>query len=353
MEFDNLLNEIDPQLKNNNLKDVIRLIASNKKLSDQLILNTIRENYNSADYWKYIIEKLYLSNDFILDNMEHLNFEYILKFQKLDEVIKNNYKFINHMIEKFYVNNLVMYQTLSFEILDYLILNGFIDLDFWNIISQYQQLNNEFIRKYDDKLNWKLISTYQVIDLELLTDYLDKIDWTNIPLNISASSLINDNTIQLFDKYPIWENITCLTNLSNNVLFRYFDKLPFNAIINILSYRGLNHEFINTIIKKFDMPEVWKEISSNQYVSNEFIDLYIDKLDWSELSENYPFKGTDLTKYNKYIDYKKLSYNDNFSEVWLEILSNNKKTNPNVNNLDISFLMNYCIISNNNINFNN
>jgi hypothetical protein len=45
--------------------------------------------------------------------------------------------------------------------------------------------------------------------------------------------------------------------------------------------------------------------------------------------------------------------NDNFSEVWLEILSNNKKTNPNVNNLDISFLMNYCIISNNNINFNN
>ena len=58
-------------------------------------------------------------------------------------------------------------------------------------------LTSEYIRKYDYKLNWKLISTYQNIDLELITDYLDKIDWNNIPLNISSSSIINNNTITL------------------------------------------------------------------------------------------------------------------------------------------------------------
>ena len=363
MDFDSFLNQ-------DKLKDIIELISTNKKLSDKLILNTIKENYNSEEYWKYVIEKVHLSNDFILENIEHLNLDYILKYQKIDSDIISNNKFIKHIIDRDYVNTLVRYQTISFQTLDYLILNGYVDSEFWNIISQYQILTNEYIRKYDDKLNWKLISTYQNIDLDLITDYLDKIDLNNIPLNISSSSLINSNTITLFEKYPIWDNIACLNNLSNDTVFNSFEKLSHNSIINILSYRELDDKFIMKIIEKFNDPEIWKLISMNQTVTTSFIDKYIDKLDWKEFSENHNFSycssvlkadanpETDkqsfpkheLSKYNMYIDYKYLSYNDNFTSDWLDILIDNKITNINVKNLDLHFLSEYDILSSDDIN---
>ena len=338
MEFDSFLNQ-------DKLKDIIELISTNKKLSDKLILNTIKENYSSEEYWKYVIEKVQLSNDFILENIEHINLDYILKYQQIDSSILSNNKFIRHIIDRDYVNTLVRYQNISFQTLDYLILNGFVDSDFWNIISQYQVLTKEYIRKYDDKLNWNLISTYQEIDLELITDYLDKIDWNKIPLNISSSSIINNNTISLFEKYSIWDNIACLNNLSNDILFKYFTKLSYNSVINILSYRELDETFILKIINHFDDADIWKLISTNQSLTIEFINKYAHKLDWKELSENHNFSADELFTYNKYIDYKQLSYNDNFNNEWLDILVKTKNTNINVNNLDLQFLSEYDILS--------
>lgn len=339
--------DFEKYLNNDKFKDVIKLISNNKKLSDRLILNTIKENYDSEEYWKYVIEKVSLSNDFILENIAHINLEYILKFQKFDSDMFLNFKFINNIIERDYVNHLVRFQQPGIQTLEYLILNGYIEPEFWKIISQYQILPIDFIRKYDDKLDWNLITIFQNIDLELITDYLDRIDWSNIPLNISSYLLINNNTIKIFDKYPIWENSACLNNLSTDVLFEYFDRLTLNAIINILSYRDLDEKFINKIIEKYDDVSVWKSISSNQPLTEEYIDKYIDKLDWNELSENHNFSNEELSKYNKYIDYKKLSYNDNFDEDWIDILLSNKKTNDMVNNIDCQFLEKYGVISDN------
>jgi len=338
MDFDDFLNK-------DKLKDIIELISTNKKLSDKLILNTIKENYDSEDYWKYIIEKINLSNDFILEHIQHLNLDYILKYQKIDSEIISNNKFLQNIIDRDHVNTLVRYQTISFQTLDYIILNGYVDTDFWNIISQYQNLTNEYIRKYDDKLNWKLISTFQNIDLLLITDYLDKIDWKNIPLNISSSSIINNNTITIFENFPIWDNIACLNNLSNDILFKYFDKLSYNSIINILSYRDLNQTFIKKIIEHFNDESVWKLISMNQTLDFDFVKDHTGTINWAEFSENHNFTPEELSYFNKYIDYKHLSYNDNFNYEWLTILNKNKITNNNVYNIDLIFIKEYDIIS--------
>jgi len=337
--------DFEKYLNNDKFKDVIKLISNNKKLSDRLILNTIKENYNSEEYWKYVIEKVSLSNEFILENIAHINLEYVLKYQKFDSDFISNFKFINNVIERDYVNHLVRFQQLTVQTLEYLILNAYIESEFWNIISQYQILPVDFIRKYDSKLDWKLISIHQNIDLELITDYLEKIDWSNIPLNISSYLLINNNTIKLFDKYPIWENSAYLNNLSNDVLFEYFDNLSLNSINNILSHRELNEDFIKKIINKFDDDSVWQAISSNQQLTEEFVDKYIDKLKWYELSESHNFSNEELSKYNIYIDYKKLSLNDNFNDKWTDVLITNKKTNQNVANLNFDFLQKYDIIS--------
>jgi len=350
MDFDKFLNK-------DKLKDVINLISNNKKLSDRLILNTMKENYNSEDYWRYVIEKVCLTNDFIIQNIGHINLTYILKFQKLDNDIITNNKFINNVIDRNFINDLCQYQSLTIQTLETIIHNDLFNnqqyndklSNFWNIISRYQILNNDFIRKYDDKLNWSLISTYQNIDLELITDYLDKIDWTNIPLNISSCSLINNNTIKIFDKYPIWENIACLNDLSNDVLFHYFDKLSEKSLINILSYRELNDVFISKIIEHYDHTDIWNAISMNQSLSSEFIDKYVDKLNWNELSENHNFDTNQLMKFNLKIDYKKLSYNDNFNDNWISPLIKNIQSNNNVNNIDIKFLKKYDIIDSDNV----
>jgi hypothetical protein len=230
--------------------------------------------------------------------------------------------------------------------LKYIISNHFTDKEFWSIISQYQYLDENFIREYDDKLDWKQLSIYQNINLELITDYLDKVDWAHIPLNIYSSLLINDNTIKIFDKYPIWNNIACLKNISNNVLFDYFDKFDRFAICNILSLRTLDIEQIDKIVTKYiDDKDIWRLISGGQMLNNQFIDKYIDKLDWTELSENHIFIVEDLIKYSNYIDYQSISYNDSFCDEWLKVLLNDEKFSSKKDKLDIEFLNKYKIIT--------
>ena len=51
-------------------------------------------------------------------------------------------------------------------------LNYFADEVYWNWISEYQDLSEDFIREFPDKVDWDQISKYQVISDKFLKDYL-------------------------------------------------------------------------------------------------------------------------------------------------------------------------------------
>jgi hypothetical protein len=340
--------QFDNDEYNIKLKNVIKLVSENKQLANNLILNSIKMNYDSPEYWKYIIELSNLSDDFILDNIDKINVKYILLFQKLDDKLLNhNTKFLKHLIDNDLVNTAIEYQQFNEETLKKIINCGYVDDNFWNLISQYQHLSANFIKEYDDKLNWKLISIYQDLNMELITEYLDKIDWNNVPLNISSGYLINDDTIKLYEKYPIWNNIGYLRNVSTTTIFKYFDKFSIKTIYGILKFRQLDENQINMIINKYHNDDIWLLISEHQILDENFVDKYQDKLYWDKISENYDFSGEELIKYGDRIDYKILSFNDNFNDMWINCLIKIAKTNKNVNNLDMKYLIENDIVQNN------
>lgn len=328
------------------LKNVIKLLSENKQLANNLILNTMKLNYDSEEYWKYIIQMADLSNDFILDNIDKINIKYIVMYQKLDDqILNNNTKFLKYLIDNDLINVAVQYQQFNEVTLNKIINCGFVDDDFWNLISQYQQLNANFIKDYDDKVNWKLISIYQDLNMELITEYLDKIDWNNVPLNISSGYLINDDTIKLYKKYPIWDNIGYLRNVSTYTLFKYFDNFSTNTIYSILKYRQLDDNQLDMIITKYNNDDnIWLLISEYQTLDEIFVDKFQNKLCWVKLSENYDFSNEELIKYETKIDYNKLSFNDNFNNMWIVSLLKIMKLNKNVNNLDMDYLIKNDII---------
>ena len=333
-------------MENNNIydtklfKDVIKLVSNNQQLSNKLILNTIKINYDSEEYWKYIIEKVNLSSDFILQNLNDVNLKYIMMFQKLDNEVLNNNKFLTKISNDELINLAIKYQKFDDKILNYFIINEFIDSEFWNLISQYQDLCDDFIKNNSDNLNWTLLSTYQDLNLDTIINNLDKIDWNNIPLNITFALFINDNTIKLFEKYPIWEKIAYLKNVSTEVLFNYFNKLTKKSIINIIKFRNLNIEQLSKIITMYKEDlEIWSLICENQTLTTELIDKYINYINWDELSESFDFSSDDILKYHNYINYKKLSYNDNFNDTWLNTINSEvKQINDKVINVDTTYL---------------
>jgi hypothetical protein len=63
----------------------------------------------------------------------------------------------------------------------------------WDIISNNQKLSEEFIEKYQDKLNWSSISLFQ----DLSWDFIQKFSKKIVLKNLSNNDCLNENLINL------------------------------------------------------------------------------------------------------------------------------------------------------------
>jgi hypothetical protein len=43
----------------------------------------------------------------------------------------------------------------------------------WKDISEYQQLSEDFIREFDDKVNWKIICENQQLSEDFIMEFVD------------------------------------------------------------------------------------------------------------------------------------------------------------------------------------
>lgn len=51
---------------------------------------------------------------------------------------------------------------------------------FWFNISKYYRLSDDFVHRFQDKLNWRIVSTYQRLSEDFIRQYQDKVVWENI-----------------------------------------------------------------------------------------------------------------------------------------------------------------------------
>ena len=96
---------------------------------------------------------------------------------KIIEEIPNIEKFFDENIDNFKVDyyRLMSNQKLSEEFID-----KYNDKVNWNYISRCQTLSESFIEKYNDKLSWYNISIYQKLSESFIEKYIDKVDWDHI-----------------------------------------------------------------------------------------------------------------------------------------------------------------------------
>lgn len=179
----------------------------------------------------------------------------------------------------------------------------------WLPISKYQKLSESFIREFRDKVNWLLISIYQSLSEDFIREFQDKVDW----YHISTRKKLSESFIREFKDYVDWELISMFQKLSENFIRELQDKIywwshisayqklsenfirEFKDKVNwacILAYQKLSEPFI----REFEDYVDWYCISKYQKLSNEFIEEFKDKLNLDEIKESWHYKTTEEKK---------------------------------------------------------
>ena len=343
--------EEDLNIKANMLKKLVKMISGNQNISNEFLLTMIKDNYENEEYWQYISDKISFPTAFIILNLESINLQFLIKYQgnNLNSDCLTNMKFMIKIVEEELVNHLIKNIILPPKTIEYFILNvkGDEEKLYWKNLAAYQQLTHDFIKIYGNKLDWENITMHQKLTLDFLIENVKNIAWKRLPLNMCGNQLINDNTIRLFQEYPIWETVGCLANVSTNVIFDNLDRLTNDSILSILRLRELSTEQLEQLLLKLKSTDVqievemWKNISMMVNLTDSFIEKYKDNLDWKELSNNYNFEIKQFKKYNDKIDYEQLSQNFNMNTEWI----NELKAMNMYDKLDVSFLMELNLIN--------
>ena len=158
------------------------IVKYNKKINWSLLPFNMKTQYLFNDTFILIFQK-----ENIWDNigwMDKVTIECLWGFKNLItnkgwlSIIEHK-QLSNDNIEDF-INNIMPQLNIN-------------ELEFWDIISANQKLSEEFIEKYQDKINWESISLFQELSWSILQKFSKKI----ILKNLSNNDCLNDELIKL------------------------------------------------------------------------------------------------------------------------------------------------------------
>lgn len=311
-----------------------------KSNNDQLELinkEIYKMNRNNQEYWNFIIQNTKINDEMILDNLKNINIDLLLKRQKLGKTILINEDFLDSIIENNFLNEVLKDQILSKEVLE-IYIEKFEHID-WDLICKYQNIEINFMEKYFDKLNWDLVCENQFLTLEFISKYMDNINWSLLSQNIKLEYLFNESFLEIFSEKNIWDILIWSNNISSECIIKNLDKLSHKKILDLLEFKNLEIKVIQEVILKFNDKSIYDTIIKNQSLSLEFINKHFDKFELNDIIENQPISIEFLKLFQKDIDLKKLSYNDNLNEnLLLDIYDIKDKFNSS---LDWDYISEY------------
>ena len=152
----------------------------------------------------------------------------------------------------------------------------------WNNVSQFQSLSEKFMEKHFDKLNSKLISEYQVLSESFIEQHKNDLDWNNISVNQILSEPFMEKNHYLVNFYYISK----FQALSESFIERYSFKLDW---FYIAKYQKLSEQFIERNLRFLD----FFDVLTYQKLSESFIEKHLD------LISNSGFNKAHCLKYQK------------------------------------------------------
>lgn len=224
------------------------------------------------------------------------------------------------------------------------------DLIDWEYISSdfYQELTPAFIEKFSDNINWEIITMklceyYKIekyFDIKFVEKYVDKLNW-----HIISTTCFKDDSgdfLSDYEKYIYFKEIPAITisYLSLDSIQKYetwFDisELRLGIVLHILRFRyyNIDNEYLNYVFDHNMIDEEYEEVVRNHLSSrifqlpitfirnrnylyfnpklfdydcinsmdtesiNEFLWLYIDRVNWEEVVRYYSLSLNLIKKY--------------------------------------------------------
>ena len=198
----------------------------------KFLINTIRQCQDDEIYYSDVLAQTILPHDFIYDNFNVFNIEYLIKFCKLTN------KTVDFLFDDEDIDNsiLLQYQQLSEKTLTKYI-PTIIDTDMWIFLQEYQALPCNILERYKDKVDWKMISEHQYFDITFMFNNAKNIQWSQLVFNPRMKYFVNEGIITLYQGTDIWDTIGYCDNLSVSKLLEYQDNFTKASWESLMEYR--------------------------------------------------------------------------------------------------------------------
>ena len=176
----------------------------------------------------------------------------------------------------------------------------------WKEISCESGLTEEFIEKFQDRVDWANISIYQRLSEEFIEKFRDRVDWWYI----SANQRLSESFIEKFQDRVDWANISRHQRLSEEFMEKFQDRVNWG-------YISANQRLSESFIEKFQDRVDWANISIHQRLSEEFMEKFRDRIDIEIQKRKHFDKRTYNQKRKEAIKYCKKFNLEYFEDYFL------------------------------------
>lgn len=182
-------------------------IKINKEIYN-FLLEKVKEKY----IVNYILNLSYIQE--LNDYKEKLEIKYLYNWKKISNKENLSEDFIYFFKEKIYFKSLSFNRNIKLS-KEFIINN--VDLLNWNGLSIFQNLNyKEITDKFNKKIDWDNYSKYQNVTVNIIIDNIDKINWNNLIMNNHITKEFNKKLRYNIKKIGGWKKLMKKFNFTNN-----------------------------------------------------------------------------------------------------------------------------------------
>jgi len=168
------------------------------------------------------------------------------------------------------------------------------DIVDWELISEHGNLfefSDEFLDKFSCEFDWWQISKRGDITIKFAKRFKDKLDWEEI-----SDQTYSEDFLEEFKDHIIWNYIFSYSSYTNK----------------------FSEAFLIRNVECYDNDECWSDISSNQDLTENFMEMFKDKVNWFLISVRQHLSEVFIRKHkDKVIWSRIILYQNHLSEDFL------------------------------------
>lgn len=217
---------------------------------------------------------------------------YLLRNYHLIHLISNKkYLLFKYLVD---INYTINWNSLIYQNLPEEFMRRFYDFLDWKCISQFVEISDSFKREFSNYLDWFYLSNRQLSE-DIIREFKDKVNW----IKISEKSILSENFIREHKNYVNWDIIFMYQyDLSEKFIEEFIYKSDIKSIIihQLVSEKIIRKYLISNQLNFDDI------CYSRCKLSEEFIEEFSNNItDWNSLIISQNLSEDIIRKYKHHI----------------------------------------------------